>query len=204
MRVIYNPVVTPKLFEQAKEQIDHEWFIEGSPPFILGVGRFSTQKDFPTLIRAFSIVQKQMPARLMILGEGEDRPQIEALVRDLGLTSEVALPGFVSNPYAFMSRAAVFVLSSVYEGLPTVLIEAMAVGTPVVSTDCPSGPREILEFGKYGKLVPIGDSEAIANAIVTTLKHPIDVEALRQQAQKFSLENTVNGYLELINPERHN
>ncbi|WP_250125273.1 glycosyltransferase [Chroococcidiopsis sp. CCMEE 29] len=201
MRVIHNPVVTPKLFEQAKEPIDREWFKDGAPPVILGVGRLSLQKDFPTLIRAFTIVRKQLPARLMILGEGEERPQIEAMIKELGLASEVALPGFVSNPYAFMSRAAVFVLSSVYEGLPTVLIEAMAVGTPVVSTDCPSGPREILGFGKYGMLVPVRDFEALANAIVTTLSDQTDVEGLRQQAQKFSLENTVNGYLELINPD---
>jgi glycosyltransferase involved in cell wall biosynthesis len=200
MRVIYNPVVTPELFEKANETVDHLWFATGEPPVILGVGRLNVQKDFPSLIRAFALVRKHLSVRLMILGEGEERPQLEALIRELGLSAEVALPGFVSNPYAFMSKAAVFVLSSTYEGLPTVLIEAMAVGTPVVSTDCPSGPREILEFDKYGSLVPVGDVKAIADAILTTLKCPTDTEALRQRAQSFSLETSVNSYLQLINP----
>jgi len=200
MRVIYNPVVTPELFEKANETVDHPWFATGEPPVILGVGRLNVQKDFPSLIRAFALVRKRLPVRLMILGEGEERPQLEALIRELGLSAEVALPGFVSNPYAFMSKAAVFVLSSAYEGLPTVLIEAMAVGTPVVSTDCPSGPREILEFDKYGSLVPVGDVKAIADAILTMLKYPTDTEALRQRAQSFSLETAVDRYLQLINP----
>ena len=202
MRVVYNPVVTPELFEKANEPVDHPWFASGSPGVILGVGRLNVQKDFPTLIQAFALVQQQIPAsRLMVLGEGEDRPQLEALIDRLGLGATVALPGFVSNPYAFMSKAAVFVLSSAYEGLPTVLIEAMAVGTPVVSTDCPSGPKEILEFGKYGELVPVSDVEALARAIINTLTNPIDTEALKQQAQKFSLETAINSYLKLVNTD---
>lgn len=198
MRVIYNPVVTPELLEKAKQPIDHPWFAPGQPPVILGVGRFEVQKDFPTLIRAFALVQQQMPVRLMILGEGQERPQLEALIHELGLAAKVALPGFVSNPYAFMSKAAAFVLSSVHEGLPTVLIEAIATGTPAVSTDCPSGPAEILNYGHYGRLVPVGDVEALAEAILTTLTQPTDTQALRQQAQKFSDENAVNSYLELL------
>ncbi|MGB9554008.1 MAG: glycosyltransferase, partial [bacterium] len=144
IKVIYNPVITPELFAKAEEPVDHPWFRPGEPPVILGVGRLTAAKDFPTLIRAFALVHKERPARLMILGEGEDRPELEALVRELGLEQDVALPGFVENSYKYMKRAAVFVLSSRWEGLPTVLIEALALGTPVVSTDCPSGPKEIL------------------------------------------------------------
>lgn len=198
MRVIYTPVVTPELFALAKEPINHPWFALGEPPVILGVGRLNVQKDFSTLIRAFALVRQHLPARLMILGEGEERSQLEALSDHLGLTAEVALPGFVSNPYVFMSKAALFVLSSAYEGLPTVLIEAMAVGTPVVSTDCPSGPKEILESGKYGSLVPVGNVEALAKAMKIMLDSPTDSKALRQRAETFSLKNAVNSYLELI------
>lgn len=200
VRVIYNPVVTPDLLAKAQEPVSHPWFAPEAPPVIVGVGRLNVQKDFSTLIRAFAKVRQYLPAKLMILGEGEERSQLEALTDELGLSEEVALPGFASNPYAFMSKAAVFVLSSAYEGLPTVLIEAMAVGTSVVSTDCPSGPKEILASGKYGSLVPVGDVQALANAIVTALKHPRDIEASQQQAQKFTLETAVDSYLELINP----
>lgn len=198
IRVIYNPVVTPELLEKAKEPLDHPWFSPGEPPVILGVGRLHRQKDFPTLIQAFALVRQHKPTRLMLLGEGPDRDKLEALIDELGLTNEIALPGFISNPYAFISKASVFVLSSLYEGLPTVLIEAIAVGTTVISTDCPSGPAEILDSGKYGCLVPVGDIKALAEAILTTLDNPTDSEALRQRAQQFSYDTAVNKYLELF------
>jgi glycosyltransferase involved in cell wall biosynthesis len=117
------------------------------------------------LIEAFAQVRKSHPTRLLILGEGEERPQLEALIRQLGLEQDVNLPGFVSNPYPYMAHAALFVLSSRWEGLPTVLVEAMSLRTPVIATDCPSGPREILGNGQYGQLVPVGDSSALALAI---------------------------------------
>ncbi len=198
IKVIYNPVVTPELFEKVTEPIDHPWFEPGSPPVILGVGRLEKQKDFPTLIRAFAQVRQQRPARLMILGEGAERPHLEALVQELGLEDDVALPGFVANPYAYMAQSAVFVLSSLYEGLPTVLIEAMAGGTKVVSTDCKSGPAEILENGLYGKLVPVGDVQGIAEAIVSAVEDPYDSEALRRRAAEFSLENALAGYRQVL------
>jgi glycosyltransferase involved in cell wall biosynthesis len=198
IQVIYNPVVTPELFEKAKEPIDHPWFKPGSPPVILGVGRLEKQKDFPTLIRAFAQMHKQRPARLMILGEGKDRPDLEALVQELGLEEDVALPGFVANPFAYMASSAVFVLSSLYEGLPTVLIEAIAVGTRVVSTDCPSGPTEILENGRYGKLVAVGDIKSMAEAIVSTLEEPPDSESLQLKAAEFSLEKAVAKYRQVL------
>lgn len=141
IRVIYNPVVTPELLVKAKEPVNHPWFALGQPPVILGVGRLQVLKDFPTLIRAFAVVRQQLPARLMILGEGEQRSQLEALIGELGLTADVALPGFVSNPYAFMSKASVLAASSLCEGFGNVIAEALACGTPIVSTDCPSTSR---------------------------------------------------------------
>jgi len=194
VRVIYNPVITPELFVKAGELLDHPWFRPGEPPVILGVGRLTKQKDFPTLIRAFALVRKECRARLMILGEGEDRPKIEALVRELGLEEDVALPGFVDNPYKYMKRAAVFVLSSQWEGLPTVLIEALALGTPVISTDCPGGSAEILENGRWGQLVPVGNIRALAGAILAAIEDkglPAAVDSL----EKFTLERTVEEYL---------
>jgi len=196
IKIIYNPVITPKLFAKAEEPLDHPWFRPGEPPVILGVGRLTKQKDFPTLIRAFALVRKERPARLMILGEGEERPKLEALVRELGLEKDVALPGFVDNPYKYMKRAAIFVLSSRWEGLPSVLIEASALGTPVVSTDCPSGPREILEDGRWGKLVPVGNPEALARGIMEALSNPIRSEDLQKRARAFNLEEIVPQYLE--------
>ena len=202
IKVIYNPVITPELFAKAEEPVDHPWFRPGEPPVILGVGRLTAAKDFPTLIRAFALVHKERPARLMILGEGEDRPELEALVRELGLEQDVALPGFVENPYKYMKRAAVFVLSSRWEGLPTVLIEALALGTPVVSTDCPSGPREILKGGECGLLVPPGDPKKLAEGILRILTDKALAcelaEKGRRRATDFTVDKAVEQYLTLI------
>ena len=198
IRVIHNPVVKPNLIEKAKEAIDHPWLTAQDVPVILGAGRLTKQKDFPTLIRAFAKVRTQFESRLVIIGEGEERSQLECLVRQLGLTDNVSFPGFVDNPYAYAAKAAVFALSSAWEGLPTVLIEAMALGIPVVSTDCPSGPAEILEYGKYGKLVSVGDSDALADSIAAVLNNPPDPEMLRQRSQAFSVERIVDQYLELF------
>jgi glycosyltransferase involved in cell wall biosynthesis len=199
MRVIYNPVVTPEMLAKAQEPIYHPWFAPEEPPVIISVGRLQALKDFPTLIQAFALVRQQMPIRLAILGEGDERSRLQQLIDELGLTSEIALLGFVSNPHAYVSKAAACVMSSIVEGLPTVLIEALAVGTPVISTNCPSGPAEILDFGKYGTLVPMGDYKALAKAITSTLNTTVDVQALQQRAQNFSLETAVNNYLELLN-----
>ncbi len=198
IQVIYNPVVTPEILEKAEEPLNHPWFAPGEPPVILSAGRLTKQKDYPTLIRAFALVCRERPARLMILGEGEERPKLEALVRELDLDEDVSLPGFVDNPYAYMARSAVFVLSSAWEGFGNVLVEAMAVGTPVVSTDCPSGPAEILEGGKWGKLVPVGDIEALAEAIMATLTNRIDSTSIADRAQIFGLDNIIRDYMEML------
>lgn len=198
IRVIYNPVVVPELFELAKEPVEHPWFRVGEPPVVLSVGRLTAAKDYPTLLQAFSLVIKARPVRLLILGEGEERIGLEAVVRDLGLEDVVDMPGFVSNPYAHMSKAAVFVLSSAWEGFGNVLVEAMAVGAPVVATDCPNGPAEILENGKYGRLVPVGNAEALAEGILAVLDGPTNSEGLRYRAKEFSYDDIADQYLELL------
>ncbi|MGI9952916.1 glycosyltransferase [Moorellaceae bacterium AZ2] len=198
VRVIYNPVVTPELFAKTEEPLDHPWFAPGEPPVVLSVGRLTPPKDYPTLIRAFALVRKERPARLMILGEGEERSKLEALVRELGLEADVALPGFVDNPYKYMKRAAVFVLSSAWEGFGNVLVEAMAVGMPVVSTDCPSGPAEILEGGKWGDLVPVGNVELLAKAVVHTLENNSFRTKGIQRIKDFELRLIVRSYAETL------
>jgi glycosyltransferase involved in cell wall biosynthesis len=197
IRVIYNPVITPAILAQARQTPDHPWFSPGSPPVILGVGRLTRQKDFPTLLRAFARLRRQRPGRLIILGEGEDRPALEALIAELGLTEDAALPGFRDDAMGFMASSALFVLSSAWEGLPTVLIEALAAGTRVISTDCPSGPREILQEGRLGALVPVGDPAALADAMVSALGSSagrVPPEALAP----FTRDSAVDNYLHLI------
>ncbi|RYG49454.1 glycosyltransferase, partial [bacterium] len=160
---IVNPVVFPELFDQAASPLDDPWFAPGAPPVVIGVGRLNAQKNFGNLLSAFARVPA--PSRLMVLGEGEDRAALEAETARLGLTERVRWAGFVDNPFRYLSRARLLALSSDYEGLPTALIEALACGTPVVSTDCPSGPREILAGGRYGRLVPVRDPIALGDAI---------------------------------------
>jgi len=195
---IYNPVVTPELYEKARASLDHPWFGPGNPPVILGVGRLEPQKDFPTLLKAFARVRAVRKARLMILGEGSQRQRLETLARELGVAADVALPGFAPNPFPYMAQASLLVLSSAWEGLPGVLIEAMACGCPVVSTDCPSGPAEILECGAYGPLVPVGDDAALAKAMLSVLEMPPDPERLRERAALFSVERATDQYLRVL------
>jgi glycosyltransferase involved in cell wall biosynthesis len=190
--------MTSELSVLAEAPMKDPWLAGGEPPVILGVGRLATQKDFSTLLHAFARVRSQRPARLLILGEGDKRFELEALAQNLGLARDVRLPGYADNPFAYMRRCSVFVLSSAYEGLPTVLIEAMACGAPVVSTDCPSGPAEILEGGRYGCLVPIGDPDAMASAILTILQDAPDTTRTRQRAEMFSIEASVDQYLNLL------
>jgi glycosyltransferase involved in cell wall biosynthesis len=195
--VIYNPVVTSELIEKSRAPLEHPWLSKGNPPVILGVGRLTRAKDFTTLIHAFARVRAVHDCRLVILGEGELRQELEALVQTLGVQDSVQLPGFAENPFAWMSRVRLFVLSSRWEGLPNVLIQAMACGAAVVSTDCPSGPNEILEGGKWGKLVPVGDIEALTKAILENLQVPNRVNSAKR-AIFFNVENAVNGYLNLL------
>jgi glycosyltransferase involved in cell wall biosynthesis len=197
IKVIYNPVLTKELFEKASEPVQHPWLAPNQPPVVLGVGRLTTQKDFSTLVRAFAQVKQERPAKLLILGEGDQRPRLEALSRELGIAGDVCLPGYQENPYAYMARAQVFVLSSIYEGFGLVLAEAMAMGVPVVSTDCESGPREILQYGRYGTLVPVGNVEALAVAIVAKLgqaRQSVPSDWL----YNFEISTAVDAYWELV------
>jgi glycosyltransferase involved in cell wall biosynthesis len=198
IETIYNPVVSRSLLERSQEPLAHPWFAPGEPPVLVGSGRLREQKDFPTLLKAFARVRAQLRCRLLILGEGEERPALEAEIAALGLQDDVALPGFVENPYAYMRGAALFVLSSRWEGLPTVLVEAMACGCPVVATDCPSGPAEILEDGALGQLVEMADPEALAQAIMAELNAPTPAEQLEARAGHFSFDNAITAYTQLL------
>ncbi len=194
----WNPVVSPALYEAAAQPLEHAWFRPGEPPVVLGVGKLRPQKDFATLIDAFAKVRAKRPARLMILGEGSEEGRLRVRARRLDVSTDVALEGFVANPFAYMARAAVFALSSAWEGLPSVLIQAMACGCPVVSTDCPSGPSEILEGGAHGPLVPVGDSDALASEILRLLDSPPDREGPRRRAEDFSVERVALRYLAVM------
>ncbi|EFK09547.1 glycosyltransferase, group 1 family protein [delta proteobacterium NaphS2] len=195
---IYNPAFTGDLIDKLSAPLDHPWFEKGSPPVILGVGRLAARKDFSTLLKAFAAVRGRRPARLAILGEGGRRKALTALAQSLNIAADVDMPGFVDNPLPWMSRASVFVLSSTAEGLPGVLVEAMAAGCRIVSTDCPSGPAEILANGKYGRLVPVGDSGALARAIEASLDAPHDPQTLRMRAAEFSVDKAVDDYLAVL------
>ena len=196
--VIPNPVVVPELFELAGESIDHPWLQSQEPPIILAVGRLEAVKDYPTLFNAFAKVVETHNARLIILGEGSERSVLERLVDELALKKHVDLYGFTENPFAFMSKARLLVLSSTYEGFGNVLVEALALGLPVVSTDCPSGPAEILKNGTYGRLVPVRDPKGLADAIIAELSSPATHLGLRERAYEFSYEKIGDQYLELI------
>jgi len=197
IKVLYNPVVTPELREKARAPLNHPWFEAGQRPVVLAVGRLTQQKDFPTLIQAFAEVRQARPSRLVILGEGPDRPVLEALVKQLNLDDDVSMPGFVENPYAYMRRASLYVLPSRWEGLPTVLIEALYCGPPVIATDCPSGPREILADGRHGLLVPVGDVTALTQAIESGLAGRIP-RPTAESWRPYSLEVIVDQYINLL------
>lgn len=196
IKVIYNPVIDERLIHKSWEKVENPWFQDPQTPVILSVGRLTEQKDHSTLIKAFAKVREKIPAKLVILGEGEKRLELEQLVDTLELKEDVWMPGFVENPYAFMRRASVFVLSSKWEGLPTVLIEAMACGCRIVSTDCPSGPAEILEGGKWGRLVPVGDVDGLARAILLSLDE--DKNKGVERAKSFTLKQILAQYEEVM------
>jgi len=198
VRVIRNPVITGRLAELAQAPVPHPWLADKIVPVILGVGRLTVQKDFATLLKAFARVQAQQPARLIILGEGGQRALLERSVRDLGLADHVALPGFQANPYAFLAHADLFVLSSAWEGSPNALTEALALGVPSVSTDCPSGPREILQGGRFGPLVKIGDVEGMARAMLEVLRAPRPAAELRAAVAEYNAATSAGRYLECL------
>ena len=193
-----NPVVTCELVQQARMPVEHPFFIDPDIPVVVSAGRLVSLKDYPTLLRAFADVVGSRAARLVILGEGAVRGELVTLTRKLGIADVVDFAGFQLNPFAYMAKAQVFVLSSIYEGLPTVLVEAMACGTPVVSTDCRHGPREILEGGKWGQLVPVRDWRAMASAILAAIDDPISPELLIARASHYSADASTDAHLRIL------
>jgi glycosyltransferase involved in cell wall biosynthesis len=198
LKVIPTPVVTDRLTTMAEQQVADDWMTPGQPDPILAVGRLTRQKDFATLVRGFALLRREHPCRLMILGEGEERQSLTELAEQLGVAADVGLRGFVSNPFAYLSRVRLLVSSSRWEGLPTVLIEALALGIPVVATDCPHGPREILEEGRLGALVPVGDPPALARAMRELLKSDVDPAPLKAAGARYSAQRGVERYLRLL------
>jgi glycosyltransferase involved in cell wall biosynthesis len=198
IKVAYNPVVGPGLYAAAARSPGHPWLVEGGIPVFLNVGRLTAVKDQATLLRAFATLRKQREARLIILGDGPLRGQLENLAVTLGISSDVAFPGFVENPFGYMARSAGLIVSSRSEGLPGVLIQAMACGAPVISTDCPSGPAEILNGGEFGLLIPVGDDRAMAAAMNAVLESPRLTGRARNRAAAFSIEEAVSTYAGII------
>ena len=200
VQTIYNPFDLVRIAQLGAAKLDHPWFELGQPPVVLAIGRMNEAKDFSVLIRAFAQLRKARVVRLVILGEGELRPELEGLLAQLGLDADaVQMPGFVSNPFAWLARCSLFVLSSRREGLPGALIEAMACGAPVVSTNCLSGPDEILEGGRWGRLVLVGDVDALAQAMAATLDMPpAERPAVRLRAADFEQERAVDAYLRIL------
>jgi glycosyltransferase involved in cell wall biosynthesis len=199
--VVYNPVVGPELQLKAQADVSNRWLKDENTEVILSVGRLAPEKNYNLLLRAFAQIAPSRNIRLVIIGDGTEREKLKTLARELQLEDQVELTGFMRNPYAFMSKASVFVLSSNTEGFGNVLVEALACGCPVVSTDCPSGPREILEGGKWGRLVPVNDEEALAEAMFDSLADTYDPERLRRRAMDFSVERAVDGYLKVLFPD---
>ena len=196
--VIRNPVINQALFDLSRAPVEHPWFQDPQVPVILGAGRLTRQKDFPTLIQALARVRQQRPCRLVILGEGPDRAALEQLTAGLQVQDAVWLPGHVDNPYAYMLRSRLFALSSRWEGSGNVLTEAMALGVPVVSTDCPSGPAEMLEQGRFGPLVPVGDADALAQAILQTLEQPLPPDTLQSAVTDYRVEVSARHYIGVL------
>ena len=195
--VIYNPIITPEFKKKVEESLDHPWFKKNQPPVILALGRLKPQKDYPTLIQAFSALRKNKKARLLILGEGSERAKLEKMIEQLGLKEDISLPGLIKNPYPYLRRASLFVLSSRWEGLPGVLIEALYCGSPIIATDCPSGPQEILQNGKYGQLVPVGDVNSLAQEMEKSLNGK-KYSGNNDSCQPFDQEVVVQQYIDLL------
>lgn len=196
VKCIYNPSFSPKILERAQEEPVHPWFFDGGQEILLAAGRLHKQKAYDVLLRAMALVRHHRDVRLLVIGEGDERKSLEAMRDELGLKDAVDFAGFCANPFAAMARSKLLVMSSAWEGLPTVLIEAMACDLPIVTTDCPSGPSEILDNGTYGYLTPVGDPVALSKAILEALDNP--KRGGPERAKVFSVEAAVQRYLEVL------
>lgn len=195
---IPNPVISERIFQLAEEASGVDWLDHPTLPVILGIGRLTRQKDFGTLLRAFAILQQKLPSRLIIVGRGKDEAMIRTLAKDLGMKDRLLLPGWNPNPYAFLRRAKLFVLSSLWEGSPNVLTEAMALGTPCVATDCPSGPSELLTGQLRRFLVPMQEPETMASAMWDALNNPPEPRLLQEQVRPYWIQNSAKLYLNAL------
>ncbi|UEX78243.1 glycosyltransferase [Spiribacter halobius] len=197
-RLIRNPVITDALLEATSRPPRHPWLRQKAGPVIVAVGRLASVKDFPTLLEAFAMLPREMGARLIILGEGRCRQRLESLTRSLGLEDTVSMPGFTADPYPEVAASDALIVSSRREGSPNALIEAMALGVPVAATDCPSGPAEILDQGRWGPLVPVGDPHALHLAIRQILDRPVPTERLREAVSDYREEASAEAYLDFF------
>ena len=188
---VHHPIPVDEIQALSMNPVEHSWFGAKEYPIILAAGRLARQKDFPNLIYAFAGLRKKKLCRLMILGEGPRRRSLETLVKRLGLQDSVSLPGFVENPFALMRRASLFVVSSRFEGLSTVLLEALACGCPCVATNCRSGTAEILDRGRVGEVVPVGDEVALEEAMFRALSREPDRKLLRKRASEYGVNRAV-------------
>jgi glycosyltransferase involved in cell wall biosynthesis len=195
---ILNPVDTPRIRAMGSQRPPEEPIWPWSTPYVLSVGKLTPQKDFSTLLKAFACIHERHPSRLVILGEGQDERKLKALAAQLGIADQVRFPGHVTNPYAYMQHCSLFVLSSAWEGCPNVLLEALACGCPIVSTDCPSGPREILANGAYGRLVPVGDVDRLASEIDAALNGEIVEYSSTVALRNYSLDHVTGRYLRVL------
>jgi len=193
IRVIHNPVFDPDIAALSRQPVTHSWFVPGGPPIILAVGRLHRQKGFDVLLEAFAKARAEVDCRLVILGEGPERAALAAQSERLGLAYDIDMPGFSENPFPLMAQAGAFVLSSRWEGFPNALVEAMACGAPVIATDCPSGPHEILDG--IAPLVPVDDADALGRALIATLSSPPDTARTQARAQMFSVSAAADQYL---------
>ena len=198
VRAVPSPVRTPELLDRAAQPPEHPWLSRKDVPVVLGIGELSWRKDFGTLIRAFSMIRRDRPSKLIIYGEGRHRQSLQSLIEELGLTYDIHLPGFTSNPYSALANADLYVHSSRFEGSPVALMEAVSLGTPSVSTDCPSGPREILGGGIYGHLVSVGDAVAMGEAMARTMDNPPDRDHIKKASKPFTLEGSTEAYLRAL------
>lgn len=197
--LIHNPVVPAELARLCEQPAPHPWLDDPSLAVVLSVSRLSVEKDIATLLRAFEKVARGDAAvRLLVVGEGPERAALQEQVRRLGLDDRVAFPGLTSNPFAWMSRSRVLVLASQFEGFGNVLVEALASGTQVVSADCPVGPREILDNGRLGALVPVGDDEAMAAAIVEAIRRRAARPGVREAVAGYTQDKACAGYMQLF------
>ncbi|MBT9099547.1 glycosyltransferase [Methylovulum psychrotolerans] len=197
-QAVYNVIVDTDLERKASEEVDHPWLIDNDIPVVISAGRLAPEKGFPDLIAAMKLVNEQMSVRLVILGEGPLRSELQQMIEEKGLGQHVQLLGYQPNPYKFYAKSRLFVLSSYVEGLPNVLVEAMACGCNIVSTDCPTGPREVLMDGQFGELVPVRSPQAMADAIIRSLNVPRDLEKSKKAVFPFTEEQVFNTYQRIL------